>query len=272
MTSGPRRGASTVSPSGGRWLVRHAGAALIAVASFGVFWASRPEWSWDMRLWKAVGDAALVLLLLTMAIGPLARLWRAAGRALPFRRELGVWFAVAATVHTVLILNGWARWSMAQLLGFEFIPQLGRTARMEPGFGLANIIGLVALVWALALAATSSDRALRRLGPSAWKWLHNGAHIIFWLTTVHVAYFLFLHYTLSFHKQPPPPDWFRAPFLVVATGIVLLQMAAFAVTVRRRRRGAAEPAAPTLTSAGTARRQQRETTSQSSPQRPRRRG
>ena len=236
MTS-PTKRPETVRPSRGRWLLRHAGAAVIAVVSFAVFWAARPGWSWEMRLWKAVGDAALVLLLLTMAIGPIARLWRKAGRALPFRRELGIWFAVVATVHTVLILNGWARWSMQRLLGFEFVPQLDRTARMEPGFGLANSIGLVALVWALALAATSSDRALRRLGPSAWKWLHNGAHIVFWLTTLHVAYYLFRHYTLSFHKQPPPPDWFRVPFLMLATGVVVLQMAAFAVTVRGRRRG-----------------------------------
>ena len=195
-----------------------------------------------MRLWKAVGDVGLVLLLLTMAIGPLARLWRKAGVALPFHRELGIWFALVSLIHAVLILNGWARWSVMQFLGYEFVPQLGRTARMEPGFGLANIIGLLALTWGLVLAATSSDRALRRLGPGAWKWLHNGAYVVFWLTTVHVGYFLFLHYTLSFHKQPPAPDWFRAPFLLLALAIVLLQMLAFASTVRSRRRAAARAA------------------------------
>ena len=255
MTVRTQRAVPPVPRSRGRWLARHASAAFIAVASFGVFWASRPQWDWEMRLWKAVGDAALVLLLLTMAIGPLARLWRPAARSLTFRRELGIWFAVVATVHTVLVLNGWARWSVAQLLGFEFVPQLGRTARMEPGFGLANLIGLVALIWALALAATSSDWALRRLGPSAWKWLHNAAHVIFWLTTLHVAYFLFLHYTMSFHKQPPPPDWFRAPFLVLASGIVLLQVAAFTVTVRNRRRGVAKGAAAADGEAGAAAKQ-----------------
>ena len=226
------------------WLVRHLAAGLIAAVAFGLFWASRPQWSPDMRLWKAVGDSALVLLLLTMAIGPVGRLWRVAGRLLPFRRELGIWFAVVASVHTVLILNGWARWSVMQLLGYEFVPQLGRTARMEPGFGLANIIGLMALTWGLALAATSSDFALRRLGPAAWKWLHNGAYVIFWLTTAHVGYFMFLHYTLSFHKQPPAPDWFRMPFLLLAGSIVVLQVVAFVATVRKRRGKAGEPVPP----------------------------
>ena len=217
-------------------LARHGGALTLAGASFAVFWGSRPMWDLEMRLWKAVGDAALVLLLATMAIGPLARMWRPARRALQWRRELGIWFALVATVHVVLILDGWARWSVLGFFGFEFVPQLGRVARMEPGFGLSNVVGAVALVWGLALAATSSDWALRRLGPSAWKWLHNGAYVVFWTVVLHVGYFLFLHYTASFHKQPPPPDWFRLPFVVAAGGVVALQVAAFATTVRSRRR------------------------------------
>ena len=222
-------------------VVRHAGALALAAGSFAVFWASRPVWDPEMRLWKAVGDAALVLLLLTMAVGPVARLWRAAGRALPWRRELGIWFAVVAGVHVVLILDGWARWSVLGFFGFEFVPQLGRLVRIEPGFGLSNVVGAVALVWASALAATSSDWALRQLGPSAWKWLHNGAYVVFWTVVLHVGYFLFLHYTASFHKQPPPPDWFRFPFLVAASAVVALQAAAFIATVRARRRKAAPP-------------------------------
>ena len=217
-------------------ILRHAGALALATASFAVFWASRPMWDPEMRLWKAVGDAALVLLLVTMAVGPVARLWRPARRALPWRREIGIWFALLAAVHVVLILDGWARWSVLAFFGFEFVPQLGRLARMEPGFGLSNLVGAVALVWALALAATSSEWALRRLGPSAWKWLHNGAYVVFWTVVLHVGYFLFIHYTASFHKQPPPPDWFRLPFLGSAGVVVALQAAAFAATVRSRKR------------------------------------
>lgn len=107
--------------------------------------------------------------------------------------------------------------------------------RLESGFGLANIAGVVALLWALILAATSSDRATRFLGPSAWKWLHGGAYTIFYLVALHTAYFLFLHYTFSFHRPVPPPDWFRWPFLVLSGTVIGLQAAAFAVTVRRRR-------------------------------------
>lgn len=217
--------------------------------SFAAFWWSRPQWDPEMRLWKAVGDASLVLLVVTLAVGPLARLWRGARPALPWRRETGIWFAVLAAVHTLLILNGWARWSVERFLGYEFIAELGRSARMEPGFGLSNLVGLVALVWALLLAATSSDRALRRLGPSSWKWLHNGAHVVFYLVVLHVGYFLFLHYTASFHRAVPDPDWFRLPFVVLALAVVALQAAAFRQTVRRRsgppaRRRSSQPRDP----------------------------
>ena len=47
------------------------------------------------------------------------------------RRQLGIWFALKATPHAALILNGWARWSLRRVLGYEVIPQLGR-ALMAP--------------------------------------------------------------------------------------------------------------------------------------------
>lgn len=214
---------------------RHAAMVVMASALVWVFWASRPQWVPEMRLWKAVGDGSLVLLLATVALGPLARLAPRTRRWLPWRRETGIWFGLLAVVHAVLVLDGWAMWSLQRLLGYEFVPQLGRTARMEPGFGLANLIGVLAVVWTIALVATSTDRAVRWLGPKSWKWLHNATQTVFWLVTAHVGYFLFVHFTLSFHKDVPPPDWFRLPFVVLAVGIVGLQVAAFAVTTSRQR-------------------------------------
>ena len=214
--------------------MRHASVALLASGLVALFWGTRPQWDPEMRLWKAVGDAAFVLLLLTLAVGPVARLARPATRFLPWRRQLGIWFALVASVHGVLVVHGWARWSLRRFLGYEFVPQLGREVRLEPGFGLANLIGLTGVVLALVLAATSSDRALRRLGAPAWKWLHHSALFIFYLSLLHAGYFLFLHYTLSFHKPVPQPDWFRAPFVAAGGVLLALQAAAFAKTAARR--------------------------------------
>ena len=204
--------------------------AALAVALIGLFWATRPTWDSEMRLWKAVGDAAFVLLLVTLAVGPLARVVRPAVPLLPWRRQLGIWFALVATTHGFLVVHGWARWSLRRFLGYEVIPELGREVRLEPGFGLANLVGLTGLLLALVLAATSSDRALRRLGAPAWKWLHHSALFVFYLSLLHAGYFLFLHYTVSFHKQVPPPDWFRLPFVLLGVGLLALQAAAFVKT------------------------------------------
>ena len=219
----------------GRATVRHALVIALATSLLLAFWASRPEWSPEMRLWRAVGDAAVVLLLASLAIGPLARLSGSAGWLVAWRRQIGIWAAVLASAHSLLILDGWARWSVRRFLGYELVPQLGREARMEPGFGLANLVGLVALVWLLILLATSSDRALRFLGPAAWKWVHQGAYVVFYLVLLHSAYFLFLHYTVSFHRAPAPENWFRWPLLLMGLVVLGLQWLALWRTMRRRR-------------------------------------
>lgn len=224
--------------------VRHLVVAILSAALVALFWASRPTWSAEMRLWKAVGDAAFVLLLVTLSLGPLARMARPVVRLLPWRRQFGIWFALVATLHGFLVIHGWARWSLRRFLGYEIVPQLGREVRLEPGFGLANLVGLTALVFALILAATSSDRALRRLGPSAWKWLHHSALFVFYLSLLHAGYFLFLHYTVSFHKAVPPPDWFRFPFVVLGTMLLVMQGTAFAKTAGRPHHSSAGGAAP----------------------------
>ncbi len=214
---------------------RHISIGVLAAIFFWLFWISRPQWSWDMRLWKTFGDVALILLVLTLVIGPLARLWPTTAKLLPWRKYLGIWFGLIAIIHGYLVWDGWARWDISRFFGYEFVPELGRLVRLEPGFGLANLIGLVALFLTLVLMATSTEWAMKYLGP-AWKWLHYGTYIIFYLIVIHAGYFLFMHYTLSFHKNVPPPDWFRIPFLVLTAIVLLLQSLAFIKTVKNRKK------------------------------------
>jgi len=216
-----------------RWH-RHLIMAICSAGLVGFFWSTRSNWVGEMRLWKAVGDAAYILLLAALMLGPITKLVPSTRKWLRWRRQIGIWFALTATLHGVLILNGWARWSLRRFLGYEFIPQLGREVRLEPGFGLANLIGIVALVLALILAATSSDRALRSLGRPAWSWLHRLSQTTLILTMLHGSYFLFIHFTQSFHKVAPPNlDWFRIPFLVAGIAVIALQAAAFAFSTGR---------------------------------------
>ncbi|MFZ3579593.1 ferric reductase-like transmembrane domain-containing protein [Virgibacillus sp. DJP39] len=217
-------------------LLRQLIVGVIAAVLVWLFWISRPQWTWDMRLWKAFGDGALLLLVFTLVIGPLARIWSPSAKLLPWREYLGIWFGVIAIIHGFLVWNGWARWDILRFFGYEFVPELGRVTRLEPGFGLANLIGLTALLLTIILMATSTERAVKLLGGSSWKWLHNSANIIFYLSALHSGYFLYIHYTLSFHKNVPPPDWFRAPFLLLVGSVFLLQTMAFIKTVKSRRK------------------------------------
>lgn len=213
----------------------------LVVASFGfaltfIFWLAHFEWHDEMRLWRAFGDAGYALLFVTLIIGPMNKIWPSTTFLLLWRREFGIWFAVLAVTHGLLIAHGWANWDVAAFFGYEFIPQLGRIARMEPGFGLANTLGFVAFLWIVILAFTSSDRAMRWLGASPWKWIHTGSHIVFYLVAIHTSYFLFIHYTESFHKTVPPQSTFVIPFVLMSVTVLALQISAYIKVVRTRNR------------------------------------
>ncbi|SEG47394.1 ferric reductase-like transmembrane domain-containing protein [Billgrantia desiderata] len=226
---------------------KHFAVALTGAAAAGLFWLSRMEWDAEMRTWRAFGDAAFILLVVVMAIGPLARLWpRRLGYLVNWRRAFGIWFAIFALVHGFLVWDGWARWSIRGFLGYQDLPVVGLSdpVLVDPGFGLANMIGLIALFLGLVLFAISSDKAMRFLGSSTWKHLQNYAYVIFYLVALHASYFLFLHYELSlrnlvFQRGVPDPNWFRFWFLALIGSVLILQSAAtLKIFFQRKRRGA----------------------------------
>lgn len=241
-----RQGGSKAIPSYSsfsHFLIRHALVGGIGIGFLILFWLSRLEWNAEMRLWRAMGDAAFLMLFFALASGPMMRLWPHTIRLVKWRRELGIWFVFLALAHAFLIWDGWARWDILRFLGYEYIEPLGRMVRLEPGFGLANLLGVVALSWGLVLLATSSDRMMRILGPSTWKWIQSCAYIIFYLVALHATYYLFIHYTPSFHRDIiPPPNWFQWPFLVLVFTLIGLQVAAACKTVRIRRYSRRKPA------------------------------
>lgn len=227
-------------------LPKHVATAALAAVLVALFWRSRMEWVSDMRLWRAVGDASLVLLALALAVGPLAVLAPRARGLLAWRRALGIWFALTGLLHAALVWNGWALWSIDRLWGFQELPLASAPAvvLVDPGFGLANLMGLVALAWGLLIAAVSSDIAMRALGSRSWKFVQRFAYVVFYLAGLHAAYFLFLHYELTLtslvlQKAVPSPNWFRSWFLALVLGVLALQAAAFARTLARERRARA---------------------------------
>lgn len=204
-------------------------------------WLVNAEWESEMRLWKSLGVGAAVIIWFVALIGPAARLWPVFTRVVTWRREAGIWFAVVAAVHFYLIWDGWARWDVRELLGFQYVPELDAYLRFEPGFGLANLMGLTALLFALVLAATSFDRAVSFLGISSWKWLHSFTYVIFYIVVLHSLYFAFIHYTPAPHRLMMgldtiyPENILRFGYVAMLISVLGLQIAAFVKTVRQRR-------------------------------------
>lgn len=216
---------------------RHILGVCLAAILVAVFAQVHGQWS-AMHKWnRAVGDASVMLIALSFAIGPLSRLFRRLTRLIPFRREFGIYACVLAVVHTVIILVGWVEFDLMRLFGFEWHSDLQTYVMFQHGFGLGNAIGIAALALVFLLAVTSSDYAMRKLGTSGWKFIQMGVLPLWWLTIAHVAYFLYAHF-LSFHRDTPDPNPLQMPFAILVVAVLALRIASYVITVRNQNRRA----------------------------------
>jgi len=120
-----------------------------------------------------LGQGALVLLLLTLAMTPIQRMTGWAGW-LAVRRQLGLWCFTYALMHLASYLFF--------LLGAEFscLPE----ELSERPYILVGALGLLGLT---ALAATSSRWSMRRLG-KRWKTLHRLIYVIVIVVLLHMLW------------------------------------------------------------------------------------
>ncbi len=140
---------------------------------------------------RAFADAAMIVLGLTLVIGPLARLWpRRLAPTLPWRRELGIWGAVLAAVHVGIYLSSF-KWEIARF--FYHVTRDGQLALRRDPFAFANWVGLGAFLYAFVLALTSNDLSQRWL-KVGWKHLQRKSYTMFALTAAHALGFYYLVY------------------------------------------------------------------------------
>jgi sulfoxide reductase heme-binding subunit YedZ len=220
--------------------VRHVVVAGVAGLLVLIFWRTRTGWD-PMHAWnRAFADASLLLLVATLAAGPLARLWPPTARLVLWRRELGIWTVFAAVGHVLIVLTGWVEWEPFRL--FYSVNPFTRDWALDQGFALGNLLGIVALVYSVVLLATSNDASIRLLGGSTWKFVQQNVSIVWALVALHTAYFLYFHF-VTFHRPPVPTNWMQGPFLVLVLVLFVLRTAALVVTMRRRRTVARDGAA-----------------------------
>ncbi|MHA6480181.1 protein-methionine-sulfoxide reductase heme-binding subunit MsrQ [Stutzerimonas sp. KH-1] len=120
-----------------------------------------------------LGQGALILLLLTLAMTPMQRVTGWPGW-LAVRRQLGLWCFSYALMHLASYLFF--------LLGAEF-SRLPEELSKRPYI----LVGLLGLLGLTALAATSSRWSMRRLG-KRWKTLHRLIYVIVIVVLLHMLW------------------------------------------------------------------------------------
>jgi sulfoxide reductase heme-binding subunit YedZ len=120
---------------------------------------------------RGLGEWTLILLCLTLSITPL-RQWTGRAEWALWRRGLGVWSFVYALQHVTVYLWLDMEWSLAQAW----------TDVIQRPFIL---VGTLAMLLMIPLAATSFNRAIRWLGATRWKRLHASVHAIAALALLH---------------------------------------------------------------------------------------
>ncbi len=204
---------------------------LVLLAYAGTVFLFQPLTTAETFIIRFTAIAALTLLHVILAIGPLARL---DPRFLPLlynRRHLGVTMFVFAAIHGVFciiqfhaagdvnplvsVLTAYRREYLAAISGGESF-----------GYFPFEALGLAALGIFFLMAATSHDFWLKNLGPSFWKILHMLVYLAYGLVLAHV----FLG-ALQSERSPFFPAVLGAGFV----GLVGMHLAAFAQERRRDR-------------------------------------
>jgi sulfoxide reductase heme-binding subunit YedZ len=171
-------GASSGSSRVNRWLGHRAAKPVgFVLACLPFFWLVWAAFSNQLganpaeALIRSLGDWALRFLVLVLAITPLRVTtgWSALAR---LRRMVGLFVFFYACMH--LLSYAW--------FDMEFdVAGIAADVAKRPFI----LVGFLAWVLLLALAATSFNRAIRAIGARRWQWLHRAVYVIAGLAVLH---------------------------------------------------------------------------------------
>ena len=130
-----------------------------------------------------LGVWALRFIVITLALGPLAKLLKAPV-LIRYRRRIGLWAFAYVCLH------------LSTYIGLDEVfdwPTIGKDIVKRPYI----TIGMAAFAMLIPLAVTSADKLRRKLGPKRWKRLHQLIYLIAPMGAVH--YFLLVK---ANHRPP----------------------------------------------------------------------
>ncbi len=205
------------------------GIVLLTASAFGTITALRhPETTAETFIIRFTAITALLLLHVTLAIGPLARMRAGFLPLLYNRRHLGVTLAMLALIHGIFAIIQFHALGDRNPLVSVFTAYGNDYLSPLDGFRAISrfpfeIFGFLALLVLFLMAATSHDFWLHNLGPRLWKRLHQ---------LVYVAYAFLLAHVL-FGIVQAEQSWVIPVFLAIGfCGLVVLHF--LAATKERR--------------------------------------
>ena len=200
--------------------------AVLGVASYLLyllfFW-SKSGIPFSHQINRAWADVSILLLCISLMIGPLVRISPQFKLLIPWRRDIGLWFAITSLIHIGLLAQLHLKWNLLRFFFNEEGKLLKQTAHAS------NWIGLVALLGMIVLSVTSNRYSEKLLGSSSWKFVQQSAYSVFWLVVLHTFIFV---YMLDARKALLF-QWF---FWSGAIAVIGFQFWGFILTVKIKRR------------------------------------
>lgn len=217
-----------------RVYLHHVPLLLACLVSVILLYVTRPYKDVLTRLSFATAYPALVLLALTLLIGP----WNMMrGQRMPvssdWRRDVGIWAGILSLFHVVVGQN-------VHLRGRPWLYYIYDSHAKGPHglrhdlFGFNNFTGLAGALVVLALFVTSNDWSLRRLGTPQWKKLQRWNYACFVLSAVHAV---------GYQVQEKQKFPFVTTVVVCIVATVVLQGTGYVLRKQRDRLRASERAA-----------------------------
>jgi nitrite reductase/ring-hydroxylating ferredoxin subunit/DMSO/TMAO reductase YedYZ heme-binding membrane subunit len=176
------------SPYKGRYDLVLAGGVLAYLAIFlasGLLAAPRGRAvGLEPALIRALGTAAIILLHITLAIGPACRIWPIFLPLLYNRRHMGVTTFALASAHGLLALGYYHGFGVINPL----VSLLAGNTRYTSLAGFPfEVLGVFAWLILLVMAATSHDFWLKNLTPRVWKGIHMLVYLAWGMVVLHVV-------------------------------------------------------------------------------------
>jgi sulfoxide reductase heme-binding subunit YedZ len=183
-----------------RLLAHHVPLLLLSAVSVAAFCFIRPLPDLISRITFATAYPALVLLVITLLIGPWnVLLTRRNPVSSDLRRDIAIWAGFLSVLHSAIGQN-------MHLRGRPWLYYIYGTNEHHTFpvrhdlFGFSNYTGAVSVLVIIALLAMSNDYSLRALGTPRWKQLQRWNYAAFALAAAHtIGYQIPQKGSLAFH-------------------------------------------------------------------------